>query len=187
MKIAIAGKMGSGKSHIADMIFQKFGFKKTSFAKRVKELATELFGMVDKDRDLLIKFATKMRDIDSYVWIGCVLKFCKENESDDIVLDDLRLENEYQTLKKSDWFLVKLDIDKETRQTRLKSKYGDDYESHRQHFDSITENDVISKEDSCFDFTVRNDNDIDILMKFIDVKQKKESSEKNKLRIMNYS
>ena len=121
------------------------------------------------------------------MWIGCVLRFCKDNEGDDIVLDDLRLENEYQTLVNSDWFIVKLDIDEDTRQLRLQDKYKDAYESHRQHFDSITENDVIQKGNSEFGFTVKNDNDIDILIKFIDVYLKKESSEKSKMKIMNFS
>ena len=56
MKIAITGKMGSGKSYLADKISNKYGFYIASFAGRVKELAKELFNMVGKDRGLLINF-----------------------------------------------------------------------------------------------------------------------------------
>ena len=93
MKIAITGKMGSGKSYLADKISNKYGFYIASFAGRVKELAKELFNMVGKDRGLLINFATKMREIDSEVWIRTMLKSIKGKEN--VIVDDLRLKNEY--------------------------------------------------------------------------------------------
>ena len=105
MKIAICGKMGSGKSYLAHKLNTEFGFYKSSFAKKVKELASELFDMKEKDRGLLIDFATKMRSIDSYVWIRYMLKECASHEN--VVVDDLRLHNEYDTLKKEGWFFVK--------------------------------------------------------------------------------
>ena len=46
MKIAICGKMCSGKSTLANHIMRTFpGYQKYSFAKRVKELCVELFDM----------------------------------------------------------------------------------------------------------------------------------------------
>ena len=54
MKIAISGKMGSGKTYLAENISKKYGFYKASFAGRVKELASELFNMRGKDRGLLL-------------------------------------------------------------------------------------------------------------------------------------
>lgn len=174
MNIAIAGKMGSGKSYVTEEIMKQFPcFVKTSFASRVKELATELFGMVEKDRGLLIDFATKMRDIDPQVWINCVLRFVdnlrkeSKNGLNFVVLDDLRLTNEYETLKSQDWFLVKIDVDEEIRQERLKVLYGDKYESHRAHFNSITENDVVSLSNDNFDFVIQKNSDIGSLVERI--------------------
>ena len=97
MKIAICGKMGTGKTYFADYITKKYDFRKASFAKRLKTLAEELFDMTHKDRGLLINFATKMREIDSRVWIKAMFRDIKN--VDNVVLDDLRLNNEYITLK----------------------------------------------------------------------------------------
>ena len=165
MKLAISGKMGSGKSHLADKLMKMFDFKKTSFAERVKELAAELFNMKEKDRGLLINLATKMREIDPKVWINCVINSVNKNQN--IVLDDLRLANEYQTLKDNNWIIIKLDINEEIRKKQLQEKYKSNYESHKIHFDSITENDVVSMADNCFDFVIRNSRDEERLIEFI--------------------
>ena len=75
MKIAICGKMCSGKTTLANYIMRTFpGYQKYSFAEKVKELCVELFDMKKKDRPLLIDFANKMREIDPNVWINQVLK-----------------------------------------------------------------------------------------------------------------
>ena len=156
MKIAICGKMGTGKTYIADYITKKYDFRKASFAKRLKTLAEELFDMTHKDRGLLIDLATKMREIDSRVWIKAMFRDIKNYEN--IVLDDLRLNNEYITLKESGWFIIKIDIDENERISRLKQKYGEYYEEHSECFKSITENDVIRLDDSHFDMIITNDN-----------------------------
>ena len=75
MKIAICGKMCSGKTTLANYIMRTYpGYQKYAFADKVKELCIELFQMKGKDRSLLINFANKMREIDSNVWINQVLK-----------------------------------------------------------------------------------------------------------------
>tara|TARA_Y100000389_G_C17313948_1_gene439453 strand:- start:214 stop:765 length:552 start_codon:yes stop_codon:yes gene_type:complete len=169
MHIAITGKMGSGKSFLTEKILREFDcYETTSFASRVKELAIELFGMSLKDRGLLINLATKMREIDPDVWINCVFRFINKKKSNNfVVIDDLRLANEYSILKSSGWFLIKIDIDEQNRQNRLKIIYGDEYESHKTHFNSITENDVVSMDDSNFDYVIRNDNDIENVIEII--------------------
>ena len=156
MKIAICGKMGTGKTYLADYIAKKYDFIKTSFAKRLKTLAEELFDMTHKDRGLLINFATKMREIDSRVWIKAMFRDIKN--VDNVVLDDLRLNNESITLKESGWFIIKIDINENERISRLKQKYGEYYEQHRECFNSITENDVIELDDSHFNMIITEQN-----------------------------
>ena len=165
MKIAICGRMGSGKSYLAEQIKNKYEYKITSFAKRLKELAVELFNMKNKDRGLLINFGSKMREIDANVWINAMLNDIKDVNN--VVLDDLRLMNEYNILKDKGWFLIKIKIDEEIRQNRLKTKYGDDYDSHVAHSGSKTENDVIELDDSYFDFVLNSEN-INELFKIIE-------------------
>ena len=162
MKIAITGKMGSGKSYLADKISNKYGFYIASFAGRVKELAKELFNMVGKDRGLLINFATKMREIDSEVWIRTMLKSIKGKEN--VIVDDLRLKNEYDILRVNGWYIVKLEIDENKRELQLREKYGvDEANRHIAHSKSATENDVVGLDDESFDLVIRNDSDYIIL------------------------
>tara|TARA_B100001094_G_scaffold53921_1_gene49457 strand:+ start:1645 stop:2295 length:651 start_codon:yes stop_codon:yes gene_type:complete len=162
MKIAITGKMGSGKSYLADKISNKYGFYIASFAGRVKELAKELFNMVGKDRGLLINFATKMREIDSEVWIRTMLKSIKGKEN--VIVDDLRLKNEYDILRVNGWYIVKLEIDENKRELQLREKYGvDEANNHIAHSKSATENDVVGLDDESFDLVIRNDSDYIIL------------------------
>ena len=162
MKIAITGKMGSGKSYLADKISNKYGFYIASFAGRVKELAKELFNMVGKDRGLLINFATKMREIDSEVWIRTMLKSIKGKEN--VIVDDLRLKNEYDILRVNGWYIVKLEIDENKRELQLRKKYGvDEAKNHIAHSKSETENDVVGLDDESFDLVIRNDSDYMIL------------------------
>ena len=61
VKIAITGKMYGGKTTIAKYIMEKNNnFIKLSFADKVKEIASDLFDMKEKDRYLLQSIGTKM-------------------------------------------------------------------------------------------------------------------------------
>ena len=54
MKIAICGKMCSGKSTLANYIMRSFpGYQKYSFVEKVKELCVDLFNM-KKKRQIII-------------------------------------------------------------------------------------------------------------------------------------
>lgn len=174
MKIAISGKMGSGKTYLADEICQRFDFKRASFAGKLKSLAEELFNMKYKDRGLLINFATKMREIDKDVWIRAMFKSIENVEN--VVIDDLRLKNEYQTLMLEGWFICKINVDENERINRLISKYGKKSKEHFEHSDSITENDVVNMEDNRFNFVINKHSDYEELYNIIE----------NKLKAQNY-
>ena len=74
MKIAITGKMCSGKTTTANLIRQMDSrYEIFSFGKKVKDVAVDLFNMKEKDRTLLTSIGTKMREIDSEVWINYIL------------------------------------------------------------------------------------------------------------------
>ena len=164
MKIAITGKMGSGKSWVANILVEKYGFYKTSFAKKVKILVSELFNVHNKDRGILIRFASSMRDIDHEIWIRHMFKDIEDQENKNVVIDDLRLRNEYITLKKKGWFFIKIDIDEKDRVQRIKDTYGNDTESHLKYKHSITENDVCLYPDSSFDIVIRDTNSIEKIL-----------------------
>ena len=138
MKIAICGKMCSGKSTIADYIMRtQPGYQKYSFAQKVKELCVELFYMKTKDRPLLINFANKMRDIDPDVWINQVLQQTKGREN--CIIDDLRYQNEVDALIKDGWTIIQLNISYTLQRERLINVYPRDYKEHLQASNHVSE------------------------------------------------
>ena len=127
MKIAICGKMASGKSTMAEYLSLE-GFRIVSMASEVKRVGRELFGMTEKDRPLLQQIGMKMREIRQSVWLDALIREADTYEL--AVCDDVRFINEAQTLKENGWFLIKLDIDEELQKSRLRDTYGDDWEIH---------------------------------------------------------
>jgi dephospho-CoA kinase len=133
MKLAITGEMASGKTTIAKYLVEKYNFSKFSFADDVKLYASEIFdiniNMKIKDRKLLQQFATKMKEIDENIWIKR-LDIKIKDISDNIIIDDLRYPNEELYLKSKGFKILKLDIDTELQNNRLKNTYIDDFNMH---------------------------------------------------------
>jgi len=131
MKLAITGEMASGKTSIAKYLVEKYNFTKFSFADDVKLYATEIFNMnmKVKDRKLLQQFGTKMKEIDENIWIKRLDNKIKDI-SDNIIIDDLRYPNEELYLKSKGFKILKLDIDTELQNNRLKNTYINDFEMH---------------------------------------------------------
>lgn len=129
MKIAICGKMCSGKSSLANYIMRVFpDYQKYSFGQKVKDLCVELFNMEGKDRQLLINFANKMRELDSDVWIRQVLKETKGK--DHCIIDDVRYQNEVDALLDDGWTFIQLYIPSGLQLERIMKVYPNDYQSH---------------------------------------------------------
>ena len=129
MKIAITGKMCSGKSTIAQALAEKDEkYQIFSFGKKVKEVAKDLFNMQTKDRTLLVTIATKMREIDPNVWTNYVLK--QTEGLTHCIVDDLRYQNEYEALSKSGFKIIHLTIDEKTQEQRIIENYPNNYQDH---------------------------------------------------------
>lgn len=130
MKIAICGKMCSGKTTLANDI-RRMDKRYTiySFGSKVKDIASDLFGMdpTHKDRTLLTGIGTKMREIEPDVWVKYVLKnisteFC--------LIDDLRYQNEYEALANSGWIFIQLYVPHDVQIARIHRKYPHSYQDH---------------------------------------------------------
>ena len=138
MKIGICGQMCSGKTTIANYIIsQDNSYYITSFAKKLKEIAKDLFNMKKKDRKLLIDIGKKMREIDENVWINYTIKECKDYEN--IIIDDIRYLNEFNKLKEDGWFLIKLVIDRDLQFERIKETYPDTWQEHNKYIQDNSE------------------------------------------------
>lgn len=127
MRIALCGKMGSGKSTIADLLNDELNFTTISFGHGVKKIAKDLFNMKNKDRNLLQILAEKIKEIDNNIWIKYALKDIKNIEN--IVIDDLRFPNELEYLKKHGFIIIRINISRKEQVERLKNKY-ENYEDH---------------------------------------------------------
>lgn len=138
MKIAITGKMCSGKSSLANILSESDSrFQIHSFGRKVKDVAKDLFDMKEKDRSLLTSIGTKMREIDPDVWINYVLKQCEDKTH--CIVDDLRYQNEYEALSKSGFKIIQLKVDPIIQEERIKLVYPNNYKDHLENRNHISE------------------------------------------------
>ena len=137
MKIAITGKICSGKSTLANKLKKILKLEKYSFANNVKKYAKEIFEMEYKDRKLIQDFAENMKELDNNIWIKQLDKEIKDKTH--IVIDDLRFENEYNYLKKNNYYIIKLVIDKNQQIKRIEDLYKDKAHEHLKRLEHISE------------------------------------------------
>ena len=138
MKIAITGKMCSGKSSIANLLVEEDNrFQIYSFGQKVKDVAKDLFNMKEKDRTLLTSIGTKMREINPDVWVNYVIQQT-EGETHCIV-DDLRYQNEYEALSKAGFKIIQLILDPQIQEERIKKVYSNNYKDHLSNLNHISE------------------------------------------------
>jgi len=136
MKIAIHGPMCSGKTTIANMIIRMDSrYQRYSYGQKIKDIASELFGMDYKDRTLLITIADAMKKINPNVWINYVKK--QTDKRDHCVIDDLRFQNELDSL--TGWKIICLKVPLEERIKRIKQLYPQDYDNHIQNMNHNSE------------------------------------------------
>ncbi len=132
LKIAICGKMGSGKTTLANSLLEQNPlFQRRSLAEGVKKFARFVYDIPEgkKDRILFQKIGDgARRELYEDVWITTMLNNCKNDEY--IVVDDVRYYNEVLKLRKKGWKIIKIDIDNELQEERIKKTYPDDWETH---------------------------------------------------------
>lgn len=110
MRVALSGKMTSGKSLVARRLVDKYDFKELSFAAKMKEVTAELFprAKYEKDRELLIQVGERMRELDNQVWIRHVLPGIEPDKN--IVVSDVRFPAEYSAMRRLDFIMVRMYI-----------------------------------------------------------------------------
>ena len=133
MKIAVTGKMCSGKTTLCNYLCElEPRFQIFSFGKKVKDVASDLFQMDPqiKDRTLLTSIGQKMREINKDVWVNYVINQCKDVEY--CLVDDLRYQNEYEALVKNGFKIIQLNISDELQEYRIRNIYPNNYLNHLQ-------------------------------------------------------
>ena len=168
MNVAIYGQMGSGKTSLAQEFEQRYFFSRMSFATKLKDVVGDLWCLdksltdgVNKNRQLLQDVGRKLREVDKDVWVNYLLRELDARESlikkygsdnpygDGVVVDDVRLRNEYDALKKKGFIMVKIIASEATRRKRLGKRF--------QNPNDISETDLMNEND--WDVIIENDND----------------------------
>ena len=138
MKIAICGKMCSGKSTLANTIkIMDDRYTIYSIGQGVKDIGTNLFGMKEKDRNLLIQIGTKMREIDPDVWTKYIVE--KTKYETHCIIDDMRYQNEYDILRKHGFVFIQLHVSNHIQEQRIKKLYTKDFQKHLDNRDHLSE------------------------------------------------
>ena len=140
MIIAITGKMCSGKSTLANYLKEHYNFKIHSFGEPVKKYTALIFKDHSKNRPIIQDFAQKVKEIDENVWVNYLLKSIDKN--DNIVIDDLRFQNEYDAIHKLGAIVIKLDIPIDFQIARLKETYPSNYKCHISRLNNISETQI---------------------------------------------
>lgn len=125
-KIALTGKMRSGKSSVAEHLTTCYGFKQFAFADALKRFARQIFGYGGpKDRELLQWFGQTMRERDPDVWIkhldADLEEYIEDSRGDigvRIVITDLRQPNEYDYCRRNGFVIIRVNCPEETRIVR---------------------------------------------------------------------
>ena len=168
MKIAITGKMCYGKTTVANII-KKYDdeYQIFSFGQKVKDIATDLFDMQNKDRTLLTSIGTKMREIDSDIWAKYIIKNCRDLEN--VVIDDLRYQNEYRYLIENNFKIIVLTLPVEIQIERIMKLYPENYQDHLNNMFHVSEKgiDFIDNDRLYIDMSQDIEKIRDIIYKFL--------------------
>jgi len=176
MKIAISGKMRSGKDEMANYLTEKYNFLRVGFADYIKEMAKDNFKISEKEikekpkniREFLQLLGKAGRAYDENFWVKKALEEIEETEEANypdiinFVIPDLRFQNEAKFLKKRGFFLVRVNSERNERLKRGKLSNEND----------ISEIDLDCYTD--FDFFINNNLDKKDYYKLIDKIMKNE-------------
>lgn len=116
LKIAISGKMYSGKSTAARYIEEQYGARVISFARELKERLASIgvhretlySTKPEKVRKLMQLYGQVMRDQDPNIWVKLALLDIIENPAEIVVIDDLRFTNEARMLREAGFKLIRV-------------------------------------------------------------------------------
>jgi dephospho-CoA kinase len=164
MKVAICGKMASGKTTIAEVLCSELGFHKFSLAGGVKDLANYLFDIPEghKDRVAYQKVGDGARKtLYQNIWIDVLKGKVRESGQEFVVVDDVRYVNEAENLRRDGWFIIKLEIAEDLQIERLMETYPDDWEIHADARNHASELEVDLIPDSVIDLKVVAKNSIE--------------------------
>ncbi|WP_206529604.1 AAA family ATPase [Brevibacillus sp. SYP-B805] len=155
LKLALTGRMRSGKDSVAAYLASQYGFARFAFGDGIRKVCRELFpdqmAQARKPRALLQGVGQAMRAFDEDVWIRQCLEEIEGEigyyeahgyHGPNVVITDLRQPNEYARLRAEGFVIIRVNASDETRIQRMidaGDEFDDDTLTHdtEQHVDSF--------------------------------------------------
>ncbi|MDC3413922.1 AAA family ATPase [Terrihalobacillus insolitus] len=126
IKIALTGKMRSGKDTVADYLVDKYEFTPFRFSEgiwaTIRLLYPQAAASKEKPRRLLQEIGQKLRMVDENIWVNYMFNEIERLGASLIVVTDLRQPNEYQALRENGFFIVRVKADEGVRLNRIMSE-----------------------------------------------------------------
>lgn len=123
MKIALFGKMRSGKNTVADVLIKTLGFKEYAFSTGIHEIINNYYPEAKaegKPRHHLQFIGQQLRELDQDVWVKYLLNSVGETDANIVVTDGRQL-NEAQILKDHGYIIIRIEADEKERIKRIKA------------------------------------------------------------------
>jgi dephospho-CoA kinase len=161
MKIAVVGKMRSGKDTLARFFEENDDAYKMAFGDGIKRVCALLFPVQvaqGKPRELYQEVGQYFRTIDPLVWIKYLdnnMEIHKLYGQENFVISDVRQMNEYEYLKAEGFTIIKVEAEDEIRKKRIIAS-GDQFEE--KHFYHETE---LTVDTLPYDYLVTNNDTYD--------------------------
>lgn len=112
--IALLGKAGAGKDLAAASLRGAYGYNRSAFADKLKDVAASIWGETARtNREYLQQLGVAVREIDNDAWVNAIVL---TNPS---VVTDVRFPNEVRALLGHGFVTVKVVADRGTRLNRL--------------------------------------------------------------------
>lgn len=140
MKIAVYGKLRSGKSAVCDYIANKYDCEVLEFSGAVQEVVDVIYPEKKgiKNRETLVEVGQHMRKLDKDVWVNVIKNKIENSKAPHILVAGVRQQNEYDMLKKLGFIFIQVEASETTRVERC-IEAGDkfDKESLRNHTELV--------------------------------------------------
>ena len=190
IKIALTGKMRSGKSTVAEILWLEYDLTRRSFGGALKYYADKMFEgstaypieveeygepcpfdgkrdtRVKKPRKLYQDFGQAMRQLDEDIWIRHVEQAIESDklfpDYKGVVIDDLRQPNEYEWAKANGFTIIRVNA-REDRRLKRAEQAGDSFSADDLAHDTEQHVDGFS-----VDYTIVNDGGLSDLKRQVD-------------------
>lgn len=167
MRVALTGRMRSGKDEAARHLVIRHGFQRLAFGDGIREVCRlvfpEFMASSSKPRALLQGVGQDLRRYDQDVWVKHVLRQLQALSPDaNVVVTDLRQPNEWQALKGAGFKIIRISASEFNRRRRCR-KSGDDFGDREFCHETEASVDRLS-----VDYEVFNDGPLDSLHEQLD-------------------